>query len=524
MSSAFAKSIARPFSRDWFSGGGGERRFILVLVVLAGALRFIHLGSQSIWVDEMLTIGQSTPKEGYSIWQLLAHNIHGPLHSLVVYLFRLAHDGDAWLRVPSAVAGVAAVPVFYRWALRYLERIPARFAAVLLAVHPLHIHYSQEVRNYAFVFLFGLLACVAFERLGNRYGPRRTAAYILAVAASALSNFTAAFLFAVHTAIYFFRAGMSGASVRRWAVIAVAVVVLISPWVYRIYTYIDVSRLVTPVVPGQLDSTERLRGETTVSWTALPYAAYSFSVGFTLGPSLRELHHEPTMSAVLRRHWPTVAWTAVLFGSLFMAGVGALRRDRRRWGELGLYLTVPVFLTLLLNWQNAKAFNVRYVLLALPAYLCFIAAGVSACAQRWRMIAAQACVLTMLLSLGHYYYDGRYEKEDVRSAIRYVEGRMESDGMDACVFAPTVFNVARRYRSGGEGVYHVFARPWLPKPRVDAQLAPMFEACDSLWYVRARPWVDDYDGHVSRSLESRYQVAEQARFDGVEVLLMTRRP
>jgi 4-amino-4-deoxy-L-arabinose transferase-like glycosyltransferase len=469
----------------------------------------------------MLTIDQSTPKAGYSIWQLLIHNIHGPLHSLVVYLFRLVHDGDAWLRVPSALAGVVAVVFFYRWARRYLDVAAARLAALLLAVHPLHIHYSQEVRNYAFVFLFAMMACVAFERFRERATRRSGGAYVLAMAAAALSNFTAAFIFAVHSLIYLFGGGRWTVNLRRWAVVGVVILVLISPWVYRITTYIDVSRLVTPVMPGQIETAERLRGETTVAWTAIPYALYAFSVGFTMGPSLRELHDQATMAAVLADHWPAVVWTAALFGSLLLAGIASGRR-RRRWGELGLYMVLPVALTLVLNWQNAKAFNVRYVLLSLPAYLCLVAAGVIVVGERWRTVASLAVVLTMLTSLGHYYYDGRYAKEDVRGAMRYVEKRMDTGGDHVCVFAPTVFDVARRYRTGDYVLYRAFQRNWVDKSSVDAQLDPMFAACNSVWYVRARPWVDDYDGYLWRSLRSRYRVVEQTQFVGVKVFLMVK--
>lgn len=517
--------------RDWFGDERGDRRFLVLAVLLAAVLRFLHLGSQSMWVDEMLTIGQITPKDGYSIWDLLLHNIHGPLHAFTVYLFRLAHDGDAWLRAPSAIAGTATIAVFYVWARRYLEKIPARLATILLVVHPLHIHYSQEVRNYAFVVFFGLLSCVAFDRLCDRFTPRRAAGYALAVAAALLSNFSAAFLFATHTVIYFLRGGAGARSVARWVGIAAVVLILVSPWVYRVHTFVDFSELVDPVMPGELQPDERLRGETTVSWTALPYAAYTFSVGFTLGPSLRELHYDATMSGVMERHWPVVAWSAVVFGMLFLAGFIAMGANRRGRAELLLYLTIPVLLTLLLNWQNAKAFNVRYVLVALPAYLCFLGAGASRTEHPgrrpgpWRTVhsaAAVAALVTMLVSLGNYYYNGRYVKEDVRSAMRYIEERMAAERMDACVVAPTVIHAAHRYRTGNYPIFTVFARPWLEKSRVDAQLEPVFAGCNSVWYVRARPWVDDYDGYVSRTLMSRYRVTEEATFDGVKLFLLVR--
>jgi hypothetical protein len=85
-----------------------------------------------------------------------------------------------------------------------------------------------------------------------------------------------------------------------------------------------------------------------------------------------------------------------------------------------------------------------------------------------------------------------------------------------------VFDVARRYRTGSYPLHTVFQRPWLAKDRVDAQLAPILAACNSIWYVRARPWVDDYDGYITRALEARYLVAERAQFDGVNVIRFVR--
>jgi hypothetical protein len=142
--------------------------------------------------------------------------------------------------------------------------------------------------------------------------------------------------------------------------------------------------------------------------------------------------------------------------------------------------------------------------------------------ERWRTVVSIAVVLTMLSSLAHYYYDGHYAKEDVRGAMRYVEKRMETRGDDACVFAPTVFDVARRYRTADYALYRAFQRRWVKKSSVDAQLDPLFAACNSVWYVRAREWVDDYDGYLWRSLRARYHVVEQTQFDGVKVFLMVK--
>ena len=71
-------SISR--AREW--------RVVAALTILAAVLRLIHLGAQSLWVDEILTLAVATPKPGFPLGQLLLHNIHGPLHTFVVAVAR----------------------------------------------------------------------------------------------------------------------------------------------------------------------------------------------------------------------------------------------------------------------------------------------------------------------------------------------------------------------------------------------------------------------------------------------------
>jgi hypothetical protein len=492
-----------------------ERLFLVLLVVAAAAIRFYRIGAQSLWVDEMLTLSVSSPKDGLNIWSYLKFNIHGPLHAFVVYLFQLVSASDGWLRVPSALAGAGAVAYFYLWICRWVGRTPARIGAVLMAVHPLHLYYSQELRNYSFLLLFGMMACYYFERVCERGAARDRFGYVLTMAFAALSNFTAAFLFVTHTILYFTRFKVRWRPITRWALISLAILVLISPWVYRIYTFIDVSDLVTPVAPGQLDEVERLRGKTTVTWTALPYAFYTYSVGFSLGPSTRELHENTRMRYVLRRHAGALAWVVVAFGGLFLWGLWSAVRGSAPWGGLLLYLLVPFVLTFALNWQNAKAFNVRYVLPGFGAFLCFVAIGLAAMPRRMGVAATAAVVVTLLVADFHYFFDGRYAREDVRGAVRYVEEHIETG---ECIFAPTVTALVQHYYRGIEDVRSVFNPPGLARAVVDRRLAPLFAWCNSLWYIRARPWVDDGDGYVLERLSSRYRRSQVIQFDGVELI------
>jgi uncharacterized membrane protein len=503
------------------AASGRTRTLLWSTVVLAALLRLLYIGAQSLWIDEYLTLEVATPKPGYPLWQLLRHNVHGPLHTFVVFLFRSISENDGWLRLPSALAGTATVPLLFAWMRpRWGERA-ALAGALLLAVNPLHVHYSQELRNYAFAVFFVMAAAVCVDLLSMRASRARILGLGACIAASILSNFSATFSIAGHAVSYFRQAGVTRAHALRFATVLVCIAVFTSPWIYRLTTYVDFEKLATPVLPGQLPETERLRGDTTFRVEAVPYAAFVYSVGFTLGPSLRELHEESTLASVLARHGAVVAWVTLCFGMLFALGVvRSMRASRSVATEALLYIIVPLVVTLALNWQNAKAFNVRYVLVGLPMYLALIAVGVVSLRRPAAWLAGGVLAATCAASLWNYYFDTGYEKEDVRDALRAVEARLHPG---ECIFAPTVWQIVEHYARTDAPIHYVYRHP--PDDQVmQDQLARLVVQCESLWYLRARPWVDDADGRVLSEIDARYARQETLEFPGVSAIHFVHKP
>jgi 4-amino-4-deoxy-L-arabinose transferase-like glycosyltransferase len=137
------------------------------IVALGAVLRLWSLGRQSLWYDEWMTaeaIGDG--------WRDLASNVANrdglPLPYFVILWpwSRLFGVSEAALRLPSALAGIAAIPSAYA-ACRELRlpRATGRLAALLVAVHPTLVWYSQEVRSYSFLALFGALSIWAVARV-----------------------------------------------------------------------------------------------------------------------------------------------------------------------------------------------------------------------------------------------------------------------------------------------------------------------------------------------------------------------
>jgi 4-amino-4-deoxy-L-arabinose transferase-like glycosyltransferase len=108
---------------------------------------------------------------------------------------RALGTGELALRLPSALAGVATVPL--AWAIgRELtaRRSTAIAMAAFVAVNPLLIWYSQEARAYGLFTALAALAMLCFLRALHHPTRGRMAAFALAGSLALLSHYFAVFL------------------------------------------------------------------------------------------------------------------------------------------------------------------------------------------------------------------------------------------------------------------------------------------------------------------------------------------
>lgn len=390
-----------------------EGRILLGLTLIAFGLRFFALARQSVWVDEAFSIKYAAVFGRFG-WEQWFENLHGPLHAVLLHVWsRWFGSGEAALRSLSALFGAATVPLLY-WAVRPRLASPqALLAAGLLAVSPFHLWYSQEIRNYALLIFFVVLSSGAYLRLPHAGG--RAILYTVANLCGLLSNLA-------HLFTLLIQGGYELATRRRirrlafvsWALTALA----LSPWIYRFWV-----RHLEP--SGALDlapieATERLRGETTAPLLGIPFTYFVFSVGYSLGPSLRELR-QGTGFELFRPDLPLLLAAAFGFGGAVLLGARAawrLRGEGRYWLFLAF---LPTLLTFLVALRNLKVFNPRYAAAALPAYVVLLALGLLAPRRAaWRWLLVLLLLVPTGVSLGRYFTDPRYDKDDARSAAAFL--------------------------------------------------------------------------------------------------------
>jgi uncharacterized membrane protein len=171
----------------------------LAAVALAAALRGYRAGDLSLWLDEGLTIHVTRLP-----WPVVL-GLEGPYPAanppLYYALTKLASAvvGELFAgRMLSVIAGTATVGVVYALGSRLVDRRAGLAAALILALSPLHIWYSQEARQYA---IAGLAVAVAYLALvaGSQTG--RTAwavVYGVALWVAMFTDYSALYALAAH--------------------------------------------------------------------------------------------------------------------------------------------------------------------------------------------------------------------------------------------------------------------------------------------------------------------------------------
>lgn len=148
----------------------------MLLLLLALALRLINLQERPLWYDEAFAVLFADAGLSAMLYGTLTPVAGGAadIHPLLYYLTL-----DGWMgvfgqspfavRLWSVFLGLLTVAALFTLARRLLGVRVAWAAALLLALAPFHVQYSQETRMYALLGLLAVLTSYAlFKAVGYR--------------------------------------------------------------------------------------------------------------------------------------------------------------------------------------------------------------------------------------------------------------------------------------------------------------------------------------------------------------------
>ena len=487
---------------------------LALICLVAGVLRLLELDRQSLWMDEVLTVMSSRTSPASILLDPPVDPNIPPLYYLLMWALRSMGDGEAALRLPSVVAGALSVPLMYVVAASWLGRSIGLLSALLLAVSPIHVWYSQEARPYALLIFLALISVYSLQRV--QATPHALAPRISLALACALT-------FYVHTVAIAFLGGL---------VVYVLVTTArrdLAPW---IATFAGAALLALPGLLLLVRVPPTVSGNSAYEFNPshVVYTLWTFATGFSLGPTLVELRTEGLAGA--RRYLGIIASVLGLFSLLIGVGLAGLgRRQRSVMAGLILWVLCPIALAVLGTAVTSHPYNVRYTLLALPPVLILVAAGIWFLPRAWlRGWTGGVVIALSAASLGNYYSNPRYFRDDNRGAAAFLRAHAEPNAL-VIVSAPYTALPLRHYLgalplglvgypSDDQGPLHdgSLQPDQVESDRVDEDLTRLVEGRPGFWLFLSRVFHSDPDGRLLGSADAHYRRAVEYTGPGVRVI------
>ena len=469
--------------------------FLGAVMIVGLILRL--LVTRGIWLDEATTVAQIQLSFGDMFESLRSSDVHPPLHYVVLWLTsRVLGISEMAVRMPSIIAGLALIPAVYALGKELYDRNTARLAAVLTAVAPFAVWYSQEARMYGFFMLFGVLAVYGQVRALRTDRTSDWAIYALASAALVWTQYMGALLVLVQQLAFlvmFIGRLRRGEEVKRllagWACATGVLALLLAalaPLAYQQYTVNEEAGKGFTQLPSQTGSAaSEVQGEVSI------YSAIANGVWAMWG------YHSDRTMAQIAALWPL----GMLSGLLFLG--------RGRSGQttlLAAAIAVPALMLAAIGFYKQNLFEIRYIAMAVPLVLLLMARFITSWAPSkvGRMAAAGALSVTMLVGLADQQLNGTNPRlYDFRGALGEISQRADSN--DVVVYKPVILKSLVRYYAP-----ELDAQTTLPEP---AKGRRVFVVGSFLEMPGTRAQVDEVRNQVDR----RETLADRFDYPNVRV-------
>ena len=472
------------------------------VLLLAGLVRFWGLGVESLWLDEAtsLVVAENQPA---GIVALTAEDIHPPLYYLLLHLWLAFGRSEAAIRSLSAVVGVASVAALYGLGRELWGERAGVLSALLLAVSPLHVWYSQEARMYALVTFWAILSCGLMALAWRRGTWPLWIGYALAVARGMYTHYYMGFVVLAQNLFVGYlllrrRAGRP--ALLRWGLAQAAWLALFAPWL--------------PTVLGQV------RGGGG-AWVAEVVgrpgarALWDTFIAFSIGP-VRELY-----PAWLRRGayllylaLPAVGLWAGLHSE---SSLGARRAHpwppAERAAFVLLWCAAPIAVAWLAS-QVRPMYSLRYLLPFLPPFCLLLAAGLAWVMGKWRGLGyALAAALVLLGLSGTWLMAGAIQKPDWRGLAAYLI--QESEEGDVVALEPFWNAKPLRYYAAGRLTISDAAPLPATRQGVAEAVAQLAARARRLWLVEDVGHYGDPERLLAGHLNARYPLLHAREYPGI---------
>ena len=346
---------------------------------------------RGLWLDEATSVAQARLPFSEMLQDLVTFDVHPPLHHALLWVWvRVFGHSEFAVRAPSVIAGTLLVPALYLLGRELYDRRTGLVAALLGAVAPTVVWYSQEARMYALWMLFVVVAVWAQSRALRRGETWPWAVYTLSCIALLWTHYFTVLLIGVQQLVFLAIAARRRRQGRPLAPLLV-------PWGLALVVIVLAVAPMLPYVSDQLVAISNTAAEKQEVLDSMNAGAglggdeFVYVAAANLVWALWGYHAEANMVQLVAT-WPL----------LMVAGLALLGRRRSSATSMLLALTgLPVATLFLLALSQQSLFELRYFMSAVPLLLVLVARAVAAIPVRGagRWLALGGFLLTMLVGL-----------------------------------------------------------------------------------------------------------------------------
>jgi len=363
------------------------------------------LGGKSFWLDEAFSVALARAPWAEFMVQLRTREANMSLYYVLLRAWLHLGNGEATVRLLSALPGIATIPVVYAIGARLFGRPAGLGAATLFAVDAFHILVSQDARSYPLaVFLitcsiWALLhivgdpddAAAAVQRDTTRSESRAWApvvwgmVYVIASAGAVYAHFYAALVLLAQAGWLLARPAQ------------------MTPWRQLIAWGLGTAVLLVPVAMFVLGGPH-----TNIDWLA------------TAIPTLSSvLHGAATPAGFIGGAAFATVPVALTWGGIQVIRSGHATRHRWSYVLILLWLLTPIVIPLVVSVTVKPVLEPRYITVCIPAVVLLAGAIASQLPGTRKPIAMLAAIIAAQ-AYGDWAYFAWVEKENWRDATRTI--------------------------------------------------------------------------------------------------------
>ena len=431
---------------------------MVTLIVIGTGLRFYRIET-GLWFDEIQTLLDSVRSPLSRIVTHFPSNNDHPLYSVLAHLsVNLFGESPLALRLPSALFGVATLPLLYMVGIAISDRREAAAAATILTVSYHHIWFSQNARGYTALLFCVLLATYALIRWLDTGRRAFLVCYAVVTAAGSYAHLTMILVSVSHAVALAIAWLVSDRDPRlrtNWVALAGA---FVGAAVLTVFCY---APMVADVSAFFTTQTATATEVATPIW-AIVAAIRGLQVGFG------------------------VAWAAAIGALILAAGAWSFWRERP---AVALLLLLPAPMTVLMALALDRPIFPRFVFFAVGSALLVTVRGASVIGSLASRLVpgrltpqqgafAMVALLTIggvAMSLRSLPYGYRYPKQDYESAVAFVERTKSREDVVVVIGEPATTPVQQ-----------YFGRPWA-RVNDDSELRSLRRPGSSVWVIYTFP-------------------------------------